>query len=328
MSNRRNALGRGLGALIPGAGNHEQASAPAPYVDQAPATSPQRQTAPDPRETIRDAESAHRPGSGDPTLLRVDEIDPNPEQPRRTFDSTHLEELSQSIKRHGVLQPVVVRRAGARYELIVGERRWRATQAAGLKTIPAVIADIEPRERLEIAIIENVQRQDLNAIELAYAYRALIESGATQEEVGRKVSKDRSSITNHVRLLDLSKDIQEDVEQGRITMGHAKALLQVGNPERRLHLRDRVVNERLSVREAEMLGREIAGPMARTAPRKSRKPASVLDPSLAPILEALQRHFQTRVKIVGGTERGRIEIEYFEKEDLTRIVSLLMEGAP
>ncbi len=322
MSNRRNALGRGLGALIPGAGSSDSPPPPTPYRDPVASSG----TVPDPHKTAPDAESAHRPGSGDPTLIRVDEIDPNPEQPRRIFDPAQLEELAQSITRHGVLQPVVVRRAGSRYELIIGERRWRATLAAGLKTIPAVIADIEPRERLEIAIIENVQRQDLNAIELAYAYRALIESGATQEEVGRKVSKERSSITNHIRLLDLSKDIQQDVEQGRLSMGHAKALLQVGNPERRIHLRDRVVNERLSVREAEMLAREISGPAPQTQPRKSRKTTSVLDPSLVPILEELQRHFQTRVKIVGGTERGRIEIEYFEKEDLTRIVGLLMDG--
>jgi ParB family chromosome partitioning protein len=260
--------------------------------------------------------------------LRVAEIDPNPEQPRQTFDEKHLEELAQSIKRHGVLQPVVVRRSGARYELIVGERRWRATQAAGLQTIPAVVADIAPQDRLEIAIIENVQRQDLNAIELAYAYRTLIENGATQDEVGRKVSKDRSSVANHLRLLDLSKDIQQDIEQGRLSMGHAKALLQVGNPERRRHLRDRVVKQQLSVREAELLGRGIAGPVARKAPRKARKTSAVLDPSLAPILEVLQRHLQTRVRIVGGVERGTIEIEYFEKDDLTRIVDLMMEGAP
>jgi len=224
-----------------------------------------------------------------------------------------------------VLQPVVVRRNAARYELIVGERRWRATQVAGLETIPAVIADIASQDRLELAIIENVQRQDLNPIELAYAYRALVESGATQDEVGKRVSMDRSSVANHLRLLDLSREQQEDIEQGRLSMGHAKALLQVSNPERRRHLRDRVLKERLSVRETELLGREIAGPVSRTRPRKPRKDPTPLDPSLAPVIETLQRHLQTRVRIVGGAERGRIEIEYFEKEDLARIVNLLME---
>ncbi|MBW2294482.1 MAG: ParB/RepB/Spo0J family partition protein [Deltaproteobacteria bacterium] len=323
MSNRRNALGRGLGALIPGAGSQQASSRSRADADRPPAHS----IVGEPRQTPQNGDTARSRDFTAPTLLRVSEIDPNPEQPRRVFDEPQLEELSQSIKRHGVLQPVVVRRSGDRYELIVGERRWRATQVAGLKTIPAVVADIEPQARLEIAIIENVQREDLNAIELAYAYRTLIENGATQEEVGRKVSKDRSSVANHLRLLDLSKEIQQDIEQGRLSMGHAKALLQISNPERRRHLRDRVVKEQLSVREAELLGRGIAGPVARKAPRKPRKSSTVLDPSLAPILEILQRHLQTRVRIVGGAERGTIEIEYFEKDDLTRIVNLLMEGA-
>lgn len=314
MSNRRNALGRGLGALIPGASKNESNAPPASSAFGTRTAVP---------ESASNAAQASGVGSG-PTLINVNEIDPNPEQPRRIFESSLLEELSKSIVRHGVLQPIVVRRAGSRFELIVGERRWRATQLAGLKTIPAVVADIATQDRLEIAIIENVQRQDLNPIELAHAYRALIEAGSTQEEVGTKVSKDRSSVSNHLRLLDLSRDLQEDIEMGRITMGHAKAMLQVPNPERRRHLRNRVVSERLSVRETEILGREIAGPVVRSAPRKPRKEANLLDPTLAPVLEALQKHLQTRVRIVGGAERGKIEIEYFEKEDLDRLVNLLL----
>ncbi len=319
MSNRRNALGRGLGALIPGAGSQEAKPATAQQ-------EPRPVSMPRPASTDATAAESQSRSSG-PTLLRVSDIEPNPEQPRRVFDEAHLQELADSIKRHGVLQPVVVRRNGEHYELIVGERRWRATQVAGLKTIPAVVADVATQDRLEIAIIENVQRQDLNPIELAHAYRALVETGATQDEVGKRVSKDRSSVANHLRLLDLSREIQEDIEEGRLSMGHAKALLQVSNPERRRHLRDRVLGEKLSVREAETLGREIAGPVARTKPRKPRKESNVLDPSLAPVVDALQRQFQTRVRIVGGTERGKIELEYFEKEDFTRIVNLLMDAA-
>lgn len=330
MSNRRNALGRGLGALIPGAGGQEK---PPPPSVTPPSSSTNEQASARPTgrpvPTAQSADSAAREGSSAPTLLRVSDIDPNPEQPRRVFNEAHLEELSESIKLHGVLQPIVVRRAGGRFELIVGERRWRATQVAGLRTIPAVIADIETKDRLEIAIIENVQRQDLNPIELAHAYRALAQNGATQDEVGKKVSKDRSSIANHLRLLDLSRDIQEDIEQGRLSMGHAKALLQVTNPERRLHLRDRVVKDGLSVREAELLGRDIAGPAAGGAKtRKPRKTASVIDPDMAPVLETLQKHLQTRVRIVGGADRGKIEIDYFEKEDFNRIVNMLMEATP
>ncbi len=308
MSNRRSALGRGLGALIPGAGI------------EAPGSTVRR---PLPAPPAADAD-ARPSGEVASPLLAVADIDPNPEQPRRHFDAEQLSELAGSIERHGVLQPVVVRRVGDRYELIMGERRWRATQRAGLETIPAVIADVEPRDRLELAIIENVQRQDLNPIELAHAYRALAENGATQEEIGERVSKKRSSIANHMRLLELSRDLQQDIEEGRLTMGHAKALLQIGNPERRRLLGDRVIAEQLSVREAEQLGREIAGPVKRTAPRKPRKVSSPLDPSLEPIVEQLQRHLQTRVRISGGSSRGKIEIEYFEKDDLDRLVTLLL----
>ena len=312
MSNRRNALGKGLGALIPGGGSEGRttSNAPASRLSQPAITAP---------------ETAGELAAG-PLELPVADIDPNPEQPRRIFDEAHLAELAQSIKLHGVLQPVVVRRAGQRYELIVGERRWRATRVAGKETIPAVVADVEPKDRLELAIIENVQRHDLNPIELAHAYRALQESGATQDEIGKRVSKDRSSIANHLRLLELPPAIQEDVEAGRLSMGHAKALLQVTNPERRLHLRGRVIAEKLSVRETEQLGREIAGPVKRQAPRKPRKADTLLDPSLGPVVDDLQRRLQARVRIVGGAERGKIEIEYFESEDLQRIVALLLGG--
>jgi ParB family chromosome partitioning protein len=254
----------------------------------------------------------------------VEAIDPNPEQPRRLFPSEQLSRLADSVRRHGVLQPVVVRQAGDRYELVVGERRWRAAREAGLATIPAVISDIEPQERLELAIVENVQRQDLNPIELAHAYRELADAGHTQEEIGEKVGLDRSSVANHLRLLELPREIQEDLEAERLSMGHAKALLQVTNPERRRHLRDQILAESLSVRESERRGRQVAGP----APaRKRRELQRRLDPDLQRLIEDLQQSLQTRVRIQGGSDRGRIEIEYFGSEDLQRISRLLLEGA-
>lgn len=305
MSTRRSALGRGLGALIPGP---PETDGPAPAsADAAPGREPE--------------------GARGPRELPIDAIDPNPEQPRRRFDAERLRELADSIRRDGVLQPVVVRRAGERFELIMGERRWRAAQQAGLGTIPAVVSDVEDRQLLELAIVENVQRQDLNPIELAHAYRALAETGATQEEIGRRVSKDRSSIANHLRLLDLSREIQEDVETGRLTMGHAKALLQIPNPERRRQLRDRVLAEGLAVRETERLGRELAGP---ASPRKGGRPArdpEPEDPHLTALVERLSGELQTRVRIRGDGHRGRIEIEYFETGDLDRISRILLEGA-
>ncbi len=310
MTARRNALGRGLGALIPGAAAPGTAKSETP----TPLRPPAAETEPE----------ASEPG---PTLIAVDRIDPNPEQPRRVFDAEQLQRLADSVRRHGVLQPVVVRRAGDRFELVVGERRWRASRAAGLAEIPAVVSDIESAERLEVAIVENVQRHDLNPIELAHAYRALAESGHTQEEIGERVGMDRSSIANHLRLLELSRDVQEDVESGRITMGHAKALLQVSNPERRRHLRDRIVESGWSVRETEQRTREIAGPSARkkrAAPRAAS--ASPDDPERQELIDRLRDRFQTRVRIAGSDERGRIEIEYFSAEDLERLTGALLDG--
>jgi ParB family chromosome partitioning protein len=285
MSSRPNALGRGLGALLPGV--------PAPH-------------APAPTDA--------------PSEIPIDAIVPNPDQPRRSFDPAQLAQLAASIREHGVLQPIVVRRAGSRYELVVGERRWRASRAAGLETIPAVVADVAPGERLALALVENVQRHDLNPIELALAFRALAETGMTQEEIGRSVSLDRSSIANHQRLLELPRELQADIEAGRVSVGHAKALLQVASPERRRHLRDRIVDEGLSVRAAEALAQPAAAE-ARARAARSRPPP---DPNLQRVLDQLRERLQTRVRIQGDGRRGRIEIEYFGADDLGRIAGLLL----
>jgi len=255
--------------------------------------------------------------------IPIDLIDPNPEQPRRRFDATELEKLVRSIQRHGVLQPVVVRRAGERFELVVGERRWRATRAAGLRSIPAVVKDVDERDLLEIALVENVQRHDLNPIELAHAFRALVENGATQEEIGERVGLDRSTVANSLRLLDLPREFQQDIEETRLTSGHAKALLQIANPERRRHLRDRIVQEGLSVRAAEDIGRAAADP----APGRTRRERKTVDPNLQRVIDSLRQHLQTRVRIQGSSSRGRIEIEFFGEEDLQRLTSLLLRDA-
>ena len=291
MSNRRNALGRGIGALIPGAAAHASVEAPPP-----------------------------RPTAARPAEIPVDVIEPNPEQPRRRFEAVEIDRLAESIRLHGVLQPIVVRRAGDRYELVVGERRWRAARAAGRETIPAVIADVESEDRLELALVENVQRHDLNPMELAHAFRTLTNHGLTQEEIGHRVSLDRSTVANHLRLLELPRELQEDIEMRRLTAGHAKALLQVANPERRRHLRNRVLREGLPVRAVEQLGRAIAGPSAKRSQR-SREP---VDPNLQRVIDGLRERFQTRVKIQGNARRGRIEIEYFGDEDLRRITGILL----
>jgi ParB family chromosome partitioning protein len=288
---RSTALGRGLGALIPGVG------------------------------PLGSAEVA--PTEAEPMAIPVDAIDPNPEQPRRVFDAEEIRGLADSIRRHGVLQPVVVRRAGDRYEMVVGERRWRACREAGLATIPAVVADLEDRSRLEVALVENIQRRDLNPIELAHAFHALREAGASQEEIGERVGLDRSSVANHLRLLELPSEMQADVEARRITAGHAKALLQVASPERRRHLRDRIVAEALSVRAAEELAQASGAPRR----RKREAPRQVGDPNLQRLVDALRQRLQTRVRIQGQPSRGRIEIEYFGGDDLERITQILLGDA-
>ncbi len=318
MSAKRSALGRGLNALIPSQG----AAAPTPVATQD-ATKIDASGSP----AAADAAAAAPPG---PQRLPVAQIDANPDQPRRRFDPAELQKLAQSILRHGVLQPIVVRRVADRYQLVVGERRWRASRAAGLEEIPAVVAEVDPDEQLEIAIVENVQRHDLNPMELAIAYRALADQGHTQEEIGQKVSMDRSSIANHLRLLELSRDLQEDVEAGRLSMGHAKALLQVAHPERRLHLRDRILADGLSVRASEKLARETAGPTAKTkaAPTKAKADAHApTDPDARRLIELLEQRYQARVMIREDGGKGRVEIEFGGREDLHRITSLLLGEA-
>jgi ParB family chromosome partitioning protein len=247
---------------------------------------------------------------------------PNPDQPRRVFNPEQLDRMAQSIRRHGVLQPVVARRAGHRYELVCGEQRWRAARLAGLPTIPAVITDVDERDRLELALIENVQRADLNPIELAHAFRALGTAGATQEEIGQQVGLDRSTVANHLRLLELPREFQSDVEAGRLSIGHAKSLLSIGNPEKRRHLRDRIVRDGLSVRASEGLARVNSA----SKPRQTERRAAA-DPDRQKLVDNLRRRLQTRIRINGNDARGRIEIEYFGAEDLGRIADLLLRGA-
>ncbi|MGI9432760.1 MAG: ParB/RepB/Spo0J family partition protein [Myxococcota bacterium] len=296
MSARRNALGRGLGALIP--------DEPAPPVAIAPA---------------REEREA-----GGLLELPVGSIAPNPDQPRRLFDEDELQKLADSIGRHGVLQPVVVRqREDAGYELIVGERRWRASQLAGRETIPAVVREQSEPALLEIALVENVQRHDLNPMELAHAFRELIERGHTQEDVGRRVGLDRSTISNALRLLELPGEFQADVELGRLSGGHAKALLQLQSPERRRLLRDRVVAESLSVRATEELARSLGGPGRR---RKSPRRPDAVDPDTQRLLDQLRDRLQTRVKLSGTPKKGRLEVEFYGPEELGRIARAILDG--
>lgn len=316
MSQRRSALGRGLGALITNPSS-EKSAAPTP-----PERSQRRGSTPESVDTQTGHDASPAASTG-PQELDIERIDPNPDQPRREFDAEQLQQLARSIELHGVLQPIVVRQAGDRFELIMGERRFRASQLAGRPTIPAVVADIEPDDRLELAIVENVQRADLNPIELAQAYHALSAAGYTQDEIGRKVSMDRSSIANHIRLLDLSRTIQTDVEAGRLSMGHAKALLQVSDPDARETLRQRIHERSLSVRATEEAARELSGGSQR--PRRPSSAPRELDPDTRAFVDRIERRLQTKVALhPGAGGAGRLEIKYFDLEDLERLGGLLL----
>ncbi len=251
-------------------------------------------------------------------LCPIEKIRPNPDQPRRHIEDGSLEGLANSIKEKGVLQPLVVREANDGYMLIVGERRWRAAQKAGLKSVPVIIKDTSPEEVLELALIENIQREDLNPMEEAMAYSKLIdELGLTQSQVASRVGRERSTVANFLRLLLLPDYAKEDLLDGRLTMGHARALLMVEDTERQRELRDQILERGLSVRQAEALARRFV----RHRPLKTKVKEE--DPNIKSLCEELSRSLGSEVKIVQTKRGGRLEIRYNSIQGLERIIQLL-----
>ena len=259
----------------------------------------------------------------DTTEVPVDLIDPSLLQPRSIFDEAKLDELARSISVNGVVQPVLLRRKGSRFELIAGERRWRAAMRAGLDKIPAVLRNVSDDKVLELALIENIQREDLNPIEEARAYKKLIETlGLTQETVAERVGRDRSYVTNYLRLLRLPEDIQDLLQVGRLSTGHARTLLGVDHVDVQRRLARKIIEQDLSVRATERLVR-LAGPTAGVPQKRVRKPQPEANVRAAE--NKLRRHFGTKVQIVQahGTTSGRIELEFYSQSDLERLYSLL-----
>jgi ParB family chromosome partitioning protein len=250
-------------------------------------------------------------------------IDPNPAQPRSHFDEQSLEDLAKSIRENGIVQPLLVRRHGARFELVVGERRWRAAQRAGLERVPAVVRDIPDEKLLELALIENIQREDLNAIEEAQAYKKLIDTiGLTQEALAVRLGRDRSYITNYLRLLRLPDDLQRLVQEGKLSTGHARTLLGTDDVHLQRRIARKIIEKGLSVRQTEHAIRQIAG----TASKKASLPR-VSDPNVRAAETRLRRKLGTQVRIVEDRESpggGRVEIDYYNKDDLERIYTLLI----
>jgi len=287
---QRKALGKGLSALLP--------TKPAAVATAAPAT----------------AQETHRSGS-----IPISQIEPNPLQPRTAFDPGRLQELANSIQANGVIQPVIVRRKADHYELIAGERRLRAAKLAGLTEVPAVIQDYADERLLEVALVENIQREDLNPLETAQALDRLVrEMHLSHEEIATRTGKDRTTVTNMIRLLRLPVDVQLLVAERRISMGHARAILGLPTPELQTQLAEKTAAQGYSVRQVERLVKKISEPR-----EPSEKPLQ--DPNIKAAIAELEGALGTRVRIVEKTdEHGRIEIEYYSQEDLQRVYELIL----
>jgi ParB family chromosome partitioning protein len=299
---KKKGLGKGLGALL---GNT------AATLDKAPA--PAAATPAVVAEGLPD-------GS---TLLSLDptEIEPNPKQPRLIFDEEALQDLAASIKMDGVQEPVIVRKTGDKYELVSGERRVRASIMADMDHIPAVCRVVSDQDMLKLGIIENIQREDLNAIELAKAYEELRkEFNWTQEELAKEVGKNRVTVTNTLRLLNLPEAVQQLVGDGELTMGHAKALLAIEKPNEQIRAAHKIIAQGLSVRQAEQLG-------TNSRPPKAKKQAAPKDPNVSQIEDTLRRCLGTKVALKAQSgQKGKIEIEYFNLDELERILEILQRG--
>jgi len=281
----KRALGRGLSALIP------QASVPV---------------------------QGELPPSAGIVRLPVERILRDPTQPRKTFDEAKLRELAESIKTQGLIQPILVRRDGVEYRLIAGERRWRAAQLAGLHEIPAVVRDVTAAEAFELALVENLQRTDLNPLEEAEGYRRLIqEFGLTQDQVGERVGRDRTSVANALRLLQLPETVKDLLASGALGMGHARALLGMAGSEL-VRTAERIVREQLSVRETERLVRT-----ARTSATSAGARTPTGSTAARAVVEDLQRRLGTKVRLQDRGGKGTLEIDFFSYEDLERILALL-----
>jgi ParB family chromosome partitioning protein len=257
----------------------------------------------------------------EPTEVELDLIVPGAMQPRTHFDETSLERLAESIRSHGIVQPLIVRRRGDGYELIAGERRWRAAKLAGLAKVPVVVKEVPDDSLLEIALIENIQREDLNPIEEAQAYKKLIETvGLTQEALASRVGRDRSYITNYLRLLRLPDDLQQLVITGRLSTGHARTLLALDHVELQRRMAGRIIKDGLSVRATELL-------VQRSSEEKPAKKSAALqadDPNIGAARDKLRRVLGTQVKITQGADgKGKIEISFSDTPDLIRIYNLL-----
>ena len=258
------------------------------------------------------------------TIVNITKVEPNREQPRKNFDEDALEELAESIKQFGLLQPILVQDRKSYYEIIAGERRWRAAKKAGLKEVPVIIKNLTDQEIVEISLIENIQREDLNPIEEAQAYKRLLtEFNLKQDEVADRVSKSRTAVTNSMRLLKLCDEVQQMIINGMISTGHARALIGIEDPEEQYNIAQRIFDEKLSVRDVEKLVKNIGKPST-TKLRKPNETDKSLEIIYQDIEDRLKEKLSTKVSISGkGNGAGKIEIEFYNHDDLDKLVDML-----
>lgn len=289
--NKKFGLGKGLGALIPDDSEND--------------------------EILNDDGTTQRRSA----LIPINLIKPNEGQPRKNFDEEKILQLSESIKEHGIIQPIVLKRDGSNYTIVAGERRWRAAKAAGFKEVPAIVMNLTDKQVIEISLIENIQRQDLNPIEEALAFKKLIEEFSfTQEELSRRIGKSRTSLTNSMRLLNLDKRVQDYLIDGVISEGHGRTLLGISDFETQYNTAQKIIDDSLSVRETEKL--------INIMNNKPIKPKVVNEkndsnPYINDIKNRLEERFDTKIVVLNKNNKGRIEIEYYSSEDLQRILEIL-----
>lgn len=254
------------------------------------------------------------------TNIDINLIEPNKDQPRRQFEKESLQELKESIEQFGIIQPIIVRKKEDKYEIIAGERRWRAAKAAKLESIPCIIRKTDDKEAMKLALIENIQRQDLNPIEEAMAYKSLIEEyKLTQEDLAKTIGKSRSYIANTVRLLNLDKEIIENIQEGKLTAGHGRALLSIPNKKERLKTANAIINDKINVRDVENIAKKSKGKKSKTKAKATK------DPFIIDIEEKLMRTLGTKVNLISKQNGGKIEIEFYSDEDLERIIEVISE---
>ncbi len=305
MAVKKRGLGKGLDSLIP---NRVPGGAVPVRTNPAPEKKREKAAAQEGGERI--------------TPLPIGKVEPNRSQPRKKFDEAGIDELSASIKKHGIITPILVQKEDGYYQIIAGERRWRAARKAGLKEIPAIIKDYEGSKRLEISLIENIQREDLDVLEEAMAYRQLIdEYSLTQQEVADRVSKSRASITNTLRLLDLDERVQAMITEGLISMGHGKALLSIKSRAKQYALAQEIADKKMSVRQTEKAVREIESPSKKSSGRSGKKGS---DPYIRDMEERMAEAVGTKVRVSGNPRgKGKIEIEYYSGDELDRLYEMI-----